>query len=51
VFKGVMVGFWRKLYNENFHYFLSPNCNRVINSRNARWVGNVACMGEIRIRS
>jgi hypothetical protein len=52
VFKGVVVGYWRKLYNENFHDFhFSPNCNRIINSRNVRWVRIVACMGEIRIRS
>jgi len=30
---------------------LQPDFNWIINSRNVRWVGSVACMGEIRMRT
>lgn len=49
--KGVVVGYWRKLHNEDFRDFhLSPHFNWIINSRSVRWVGSVACIEEIRMR-
>jgi hypothetical protein len=39
----------RKFHNEELHsFYSSPNIIRVIKSRRIRWVGHVACMGEIR---
>jgi hypothetical protein len=42
-----MTGYWRKLYNEEFHnLYCSPN--RMIKSRRMRWAGHVTRMGETR---
>jgi hypothetical protein len=44
-----VVGGWRRLHNEklnNLH--ASPNIIRVIISRRMKWLGLLACMGEIR---
>jgi hypothetical protein len=42
-------GSWRKLHNDELHsLYSSPNIVRVIKSRNMRWAGHVACMGEER---
>jgi hypothetical protein len=50
--KGLVVGYWRKLLNEDFHdLHFSPNFNWIMNSRSVRWVRSVACMGEIRMRT
>jgi hypothetical protein len=42
-----VTGEWRKLHNEELNdpYSL-PNIVRVVKSRQTRWVGHVACMGE-----
>jgi hypothetical protein len=40
-----VTGEWRKLHNEEFHIFYSPNI-RQIKSRRMRWAGHVARMGE-----
>jgi len=43
------VGGWRRLHNEELHnLYASPNVIRVIKSRAMRWLGHVACMGEVR---
>jgi hypothetical protein len=43
-----VTGEWRKLHNEEFNdLYSSPNNIQVIKSR-MRWVGQVACMGEMR---
>jgi hypothetical protein len=43
------TGAWRKLHNEELHkLYSSPNIIRTIKSRRVRWVGNVACMQEMR---
>jgi hypothetical protein len=40
---------WRKLHNENLHgLYSSPDIVRVIKARRMRWVGHVACIGEVR---
>jgi hypothetical protein len=40
-------GSWRKLHNDELHsLYSSPNIVRVIKSRNMRWAGHVARMGE-----
>jgi len=40
--KEVVVGYWRKLHNEDFHDpHLSTNFNWIVNSRSVRWVGSV----------
>jgi hypothetical protein len=41
---------WKQLHNEeinNFHS--SADISMMIKSRRMRWVGHVACMGEVRI--
>jgi hypothetical protein len=38
---------WRKLYNDDFRLYSSPNIVRVIKSRTLRWAGHVARMGEV----
>jgi hypothetical protein len=44
-----VTGGWRKLHNEEFNYLnSSPNIIRTVKSRKVRWVGNVACMREMR---
>jgi hypothetical protein len=40
---------WRKLHNEELHgLYSSPSIIRVIKARRMRFVGHVACMGEVR---
>jgi hypothetical protein len=40
---------WRKLHNEELHYFYSsPSIIRIIKSRRMRWARHVARMGEKR---
>jgi hypothetical protein len=44
-----VAGGWRKLHNEELHnLYASPDIIRMIKSRSMRWVGHVACMGEVR---
>jgi len=44
-----VTGEWRKLSNEEFNDLYSPpNIVGMIRSRRMRWVGHVACIGEIR---
>jgi hypothetical protein len=38
-----VTGDWRKLYNEELHYFCSsPNITIMMKSRRMRWAGHVA---------
>ena len=47
--RGVGIGKWRKLYNEEFNdLYCSPNILRVIKSRSMKGAGQVALMGERR---
>jgi hypothetical protein len=40
---------WRKLHSEELHnLYSSPNIVKVIKSMRMRWLGNVACIGEMR---
>jgi hypothetical protein len=44
-----VTGGWRKLHNEELHgLYSSPSIIRVIKARRMRWVGHVACIGEVR---
>jgi hypothetical protein len=44
-----VMGKWRKLHNEEHHnLYSSPDIVRQIKSRQMRWAGHVACMGEER---
>ena len=44
-----MTGEWRKLHNEELNDLYSlPNIVLVVKSRQMRWAGHVACMGEDR---
>jgi hypothetical protein len=44
-----VTGGWRKLHNEELHgLYSSPSIVRVIKARRMRWVGHVACIGEVR---
>jgi hypothetical protein len=44
-----VMGEWRKLHNEELHNLCSsPDIIRQVKSRQMRWAGNVACMGEER---
>jgi hypothetical protein len=44
-----VTGEWRRLHNKELYaVYSSPNIIRVIKSRRLRWVGHVACMGEMR---
>jgi hypothetical protein len=44
-----VTGEWRKLHNEELHnLYSSPDTIRQIKSRQMRWAGHVACMGEER---
>jgi hypothetical protein len=39
---------WRRLHNEELNnFFALPNIIRVIKSGRMRWVGHIACMGEM----
>jgi hypothetical protein len=45
--KDEIIGSWRTLHNEELHnLYSSPNIIRMIKSRNMRWAGNEARMGE-----
>ena len=45
-----VTGEWRKLHNEELNYlYSSPNVVRVVKSRQMRWAGHVARMGEDRV--
>ena len=45
-----MTGEWRKLHNEELNDLYSlPNIVRVVKSRQMRWAGHVAGMGEDRV--
>jgi hypothetical protein len=40
---------WRKLHNEELYgLYSSPSIIRVIKARRMRWMGHMACMGEVR---
>jgi hypothetical protein len=42
-----VIGEWRKLHNEELHnLYSSPDIIRQMKSRQMRWAGHVACMGE-----
>jgi hypothetical protein len=44
-----VTGEWRKLHNEELHnLYSSPDIMRQVKSRQMRWVGHVARMGEER---
>jgi hypothetical protein len=44
-----VTGEWKKLHSEELHNLYSiPDIIRQIKSRQMRWVGHVACMGEER---
>jgi hypothetical protein len=44
-----LVGGCRRLHNEELHHLYTlRNVIKVIKLRRMRWVGHVACMGEIR---
>jgi hypothetical protein len=44
-----VTGGWRKLHNEERHgLYSSASIVRVIKARRLRWVGHMACMGEVR---
>jgi hypothetical protein len=44
-----VTGEWRKLHNEELNdLYILPNIVRVVKSRQMRWAGNVARMGEDR---
>jgi len=43
-----MIGEWRKLHNELYDLYSSPNIVQVIKSRRMMWVGHVALKGERR---
>ena len=44
-----MAGEWRKLHNEELNDMYSlPNIVRVVKSRQMRWAGHVARVGEVR---
>jgi hypothetical protein len=47
--KDDVTGEWRKLHNEKLHnLYSSQNIIRQIKSRQMRWAGHVACIGEER---
>jgi hypothetical protein len=44
-----VVGGWRRLHVVELpDFYSSPNITRVIKTRRMRWVGHVACLGQIR---
>jgi hypothetical protein len=44
-----VVGGWRKLHNEKFHYlYSSPSIIRIIKSSRMRWAGHVVHIGDKR---
>jgi hypothetical protein len=44
-----VTGEWRKLHNEELNDLYSlPNIVRVVKSRQMRWAGHMACIGEDR---
>jgi hypothetical protein len=43
-----VTGEWRRLHNELYALYSSPNMIRMIQSRRLRWAGHVACMGKRR---
>jgi hypothetical protein len=40
-----VIGGWRKLHNELYTLYSSPNIIRIIKLRGMRWAGNVRSMG------
>jgi hypothetical protein len=44
--KDEIIGSWRTFHNELHNLYSSPNVIRKIKSRNVRWAGNEARMGE-----
>jgi hypothetical protein len=47
-----MAGGWRRMHNEELHNLYSlPYIIKVVKSRRTRWVGHVACMGEIKMHT
>jgi hypothetical protein len=47
--KDGVTGGWRNLHNKELHdMYSSPSIIRIIKSRNIRWAGHVAPMGEKR---
>ena len=40
-----VTGDWRKLHNEELHFFSSPNINTVIKWRRVRWAGHMGHIG------
>jgi hypothetical protein len=41
-----VTGDWRKLHNELYNVYSSPNIIRMIKSRRMRWAGHIAQMGR-----
>jgi hypothetical protein len=41
-------GNWKRLHNEHYHLYSSPDIILVIKSRKIRWAGHVARMGDRR---
>jgi len=39
---------WRTLHNKELHNLYTSQNIKEIQSRKMRWVGNIACMGEMR---
>jgi hypothetical protein len=47
--KEEIMGEWRKLHSEMFNnFYCSPPIIKAIKSVWMRWVGHVACLGELR---
>jgi hypothetical protein len=45
---GYIVRGWKRLHNEELHnFYASPNIITLVESRKMRWVGHIACIGEM----